>query len=116
LLDAITLFRQAEPNVYLKQVLGRMAEGTALSSALKGSPFFPPVLCDVAAIGEQSGEIAAALQRGAKRYDRKFTHKIQQLTTLIQPLTILIVALFVGLVAYSMITGILTSVSGLRTR
>jgi len=63
LLDAISLFRRAVPNVYLKELLGRVservAEGAALSTALKAAPFFPPVLCDVAAIGEQSGEIAA---------------------------------------------------------
>ncbi len=67
-------------------------------------------------MGEQSGDLAGALQRGAKRYDKEFAAKIQKVTTLIQPLTILVVALFVGLVAYSMITGILTSVSGLRSR
>jgi type II secretory pathway component PulF len=37
-------------------------------------------------------------------------------TALIQPMVILVVALFVGLVAYSMITGILTTVSGLPKR
>jgi type II secretory pathway component PulF len=34
----------------------------------------------------------------------------------VQPAIILLVALFVGIVAYSMIAGILTSVSSLKTR
>lgn len=120
LLNGLTLFQRATANVYLKSLLvklvERVAEGAPLSSALRNSPFFPGVLCDIVTVGEQSGNLAIALQRGAKRYDREFAAKIQKLTALIQPLTILVVALFVGLVAYSMITGILTSVSGLRSR
>jgi len=120
LLNGLLLFQRATANVYLHGLLTRLTEkvgeGVSLSAALRSLPFFPGVLCDIVTVGEQSGDLAGALQRGARRYDREFAAKIQKLTLLIQPLTILIVALFVGLVAYSMITGILTSVSGLRTR
>jgi len=120
LLNGLTLFQHATGNVYLKGLLGRLVErvgeGATLSSSLRSLPFFPGVLCDIVTVGEQSGDLSGALQRGAKRYDREFAAKIQKLTALIQPLTILIVAHFVGIVAYSMITGILTSVSGLRSR
>lgn len=119
LLNGLALFERATPNVFLRTILAkvvaRVGEGASLSTCLRNSPFFPGVLCDIVTVGEQSGDLASALQRGAKRFDREFAHKIQKLTTLIQPLTILVVALFVGLVAYSMITGILTSVSGLRS-
>ncbi|MGC1479880.1 MAG: type II secretion system F family protein [Chthoniobacterales bacterium] len=120
LLNALTLLQRATANVYLKGILGKMVdrvgEGSSLSAALRHAPFFPAVLIDIMNVGEQTGDLAGALQRSATRYDKEFTNRIQHMTTLIQPLTILVVALFVGLVAYSMITGILTSVSGLRTR
>jgi type II secretory pathway component PulF len=120
LLNGLMLFQRATANVYLRSLLNRLVErvgeGATLSSSLRNLPFFPGVLCDIVTVGEQSGDLAGALQRGAKRYDKEFAAKIQKVTTLIQPLTILVVALFVGLVAYSMITGILTSVSGLRSR
>ncbi len=58
-------------------------------------------------VGEQTGKIAPALQRGAMKYDKEFSSQIQRLTILIQPITIMAVAIFVGVVAYSMITGIL---------
>ena len=54
--------------------------------------------------------------RAAKRFDRDLTTRISHLTTLVQPAIILLVALFVGIVAYSMIAGILTSVSSLKSR
>lgn len=120
LINSLALLQRATPNVYLKGLLGRVlervGEGSSLTSALRSQPFFPDVLIDVVTVGEQTGDLAGSLLRGAKRYDREFTNRIQRLTTLIQPVTILVVALFVGLVAYSMITGILTSVSGLRGR
>ena len=83
---------------------------------MRRTGFFPPVLLDILGVGEQTGDLAGSLARAAKRYDRELTSRIQVLTTLIQPAVILIVALFVGVVAYSMISGILTSVNALKAR
>lgn len=118
LLNGLTLLERATPNLHLKKILIRLSErvgeGGALSSSMRASNFFPPELIDMITVGEQTGNLAGALERSAKRYDREFNSVIGQVTNLIQPLTIMVVAVFVGLVAYSMITGILTSVSGLR--
>jgi len=120
LLNALVLVRNATSNTHIRSILDslttQVGEGAALSRCMKKNPFFPSVAVDIVAVGEQTGKIGDALQRGAARYDKEFNAQIQRLTILIQPLTILVVALFVGVVAYSMITGILTTVSGLRMR
>jgi len=120
LLNGINLMLAATANVFLQGLLRKVAdqvgEGTSLASALRRVGFFPPVLMDILGVGEQTGDIASALERAARRYDRELTSRIGHLTTLIQPAIILLVALFVGVVAYSMIAGILTSVSALRAR
>lgn len=120
LLQGINLILAATANVYLRGLLSKIAamvgEGTGLASALRRVGFFPAVLVDILAVGEQTGDIALALQRAARRYDRELSARIGNLTTLIQPAIILFVALFVGLIAYSMIAGILTSVNSLRSR
>ena len=120
LLQGLTLLPGSTANTYLSALLRRAAaligEGSGLSSALKRIGFFPPVLCDILAVGEQTGDIAGSLARAARRYDRELTSRIERLTTLVQPAIILFVALVVGLVAYSMIAGILTSVNALRVR
>jgi type II secretory pathway component PulF len=120
LLHGIQLMTNATANVYLKALLVKVSahvgEGTSLASSLRRVGFFPPVMMDILAVGEQTGDIAGALERAAKRYDRDLTSRIGHLTTLVQPAIILLVALFVGIVAYSMIAGILTSVSSLKTR
>jgi type II secretory pathway component PulF len=120
MLSAMDLMREATGNVYLKGLLAQVndmvREGSPLASAMRRTGFFPPVLLDILGVGEQTGDLPGALARAAKRYDRELSTRIQYLTTLIQPVVILVVALFVGVVAYSMISGILTSVNALRAR
>jgi type II secretory pathway component PulF len=120
LLQGLNLMTAATMNVFLKDLLTKTAamvgEGTSLAAALRRVGFFPPVMMDILTVGEQTGDIATALERAAKRFDRDLTTRISHLTTLVQPAIILLVALFVGIVAYSMIAGILTSVSSLKSR
>lgn len=120
LLNGLLLVRNATENTYIRGILDalvlQVGEGASLSRSMKKYPFFPSVLIDIVGVGEQTGKIGLALHRGALKYDKEFSAQVQRLTILIQPITILMVAGFVGLVAYSMITGILTTVSGLRMR
>lgn len=120
LLNALVLVRNATSNTHIKTIVDALAsqvgEGASLSRCMKKTGFFPPVLIDIVGVGEQTGKISLALQRGALRYDKEFSAQIQRLTILIQPVTIFMVAIFVGVISYSMITGILTTVSGLRMR
>ncbi|HEY8900657.1 MAG TPA: type II secretion system F family protein [Chthoniobacterales bacterium] len=120
LLNGLTLLERATPNIYIKKLLKRLTErvgeGSSLSSAMRAVSFFPPELLDMITVGEQTGNLAGALERSAKRFDREFSTRIARVTSLIQPATIMVVALFVGVVAYSMITGILSSVSGMSNR
>lgn len=120
ILNALVLVRNATGNLHIRAVVATLAdqvgEGASLTRCMKKSGFFPAVLMDIVGVGEQTGKLGPALLRGAARYDKEFNAHIQRLTVLIQPVTIFMVAVFVGLISYSMITGILTSVSGLRMR
>jgi type II secretory pathway component PulF len=120
LMQSMQLIRNATPNVYLQSLLERVAdnvqEGAQLSRAIQRVQVFPPTRVDIIQVGATTGDLGAALERSAKNYDKQLSVVIERVTALIQPMVILIVALFVGLVAYSMITGILTTVSGLPKR
>lgn len=120
LMQAMELIRNATPNIFLQDLLERVAdnvqEGAQLSRAIARVEFFPPTLVDIVQVGETTGDLGTALERSAKNYDKQLSIVIERTTALIQPLVILVVALFVGLVAYSMISGILQTVSGLPRR
>jgi type II secretory pathway component PulF len=118
LLNGLRLMKGATPNVFLRELLQRaeelVAEGASLSRALKRVGHFPALLIDMIAVGEQTGDLGIALEKVGTRYDKELNVRIQRLTALIQPTIIVMMAVLVGIVAYSMITGIFDAISGLR--
>jgi type II secretory pathway component PulF len=120
LLNAVRLMADALPNEYLKALLRRVADyiadGAIFSSAMRRTQKFPPALIDMVVVGEQTGDLALALERVSRRYDKELNIHVQRMTALIQPIILIILALIVGAVCYSIIAGILQSVSGFRTK
>ncbi len=120
LLRGLELARNATTNIYLKalvdKVVDYVAEGGALSRGLKRVGFFPPLLLDMVAVGEQTGDISQSLQRASERYDKELAKNIEKIGALIQPLVIMLMALIVGVMAYFMITVIFETISSVRSR
>ena len=119
LLRALELSREATPNLYLKKLISRIIEyvgdGSALSRTMKRVGFFPPLLLDIVAVGEQTGHIGESLERAANRYDRELEKDIAKISALIQPVIVVAMALLVGIMAYMMISVIFDTISGLNT-
>ena len=119
LLRALELSREATPNLYLKKIISRIIEyvgdGAALSRTMKRVGFFPPLLLDMVAVGEQTGHIGESLERAANRYDRELEKDIAKISALIQPVIVVTMALLVGIMAYMMISVIFDTISGLNT-
>ncbi|MED6300537.1 MAG: type II secretion system F family protein, partial [Verrucomicrobiota bacterium] len=119
LLRALELSREATPNLYLKKIISRIIEyvgdGAALSRTMKRVGFFPPLLLDMVAVGEQTGHIGESLERAANRYDRELEKDIAKISALIQPVIVVTMAFLVGIMAYMMISVIFDTISGLNT-
>jgi type II secretory pathway component PulF len=118
LLNSLRLMITATGNVHLRsmteKIVEMVGEGGSLSRALQRVGEFPPLFIDMIAVGEQTGDLAQALERIGRRYDKELNISIQRLTSLIQPVVILVMAAMVGLIAYSIINGIFDAISGLR--
>ncbi len=118
LLNSLRLMTSAIGNLHLRalmeKVVDMVREGGSLSHALQRIGEFPPLFIDMIAVGEQTGDLAQALERVGRRYDKELNIKIQRLTALVQPVVILVMAAMVGVIAYSIINGIFDAVSGLR--
>jgi type II secretory pathway component PulF len=118
LLNSLRLMTSATGNVHLRsmteKIVEMVGEGGSLSRALQRVGEFPPLFIDMIAVGEQTGDLAQALERIGRRYDKELNVSIQRLTSLIQPVVILLMAVMVGLIAYSIINGIFDAISGLR--
>jgi type II secretory pathway component PulF len=119
LLNALQLMRGATLNEHwrrsLTEVTDFVGEGGAFSRGLQRLTDFPSLFIDMVAVGEQTGDLAKALDKVGKKYDKELNTRIQRLTSMVQPVIILIMAGMVGVIAYSIINGIFDAVSGLQT-
>jgi len=118
LLNALQLVKGGTANEHWQKSIQRVAdyvgEGGSLSRGLERLTDFPPMFIDMVAVGEQTGDLAAALARVGRKYDKELNLKIQRLTALVQPVVIFVMAGMVGIIAYSIINGIFDAVSGLQ--
>ena len=118
MLHAMQLTQNATDNAFLRMeldgVIRHVGEGVALSRALDRSGHFPPLLIDIVSVGEQTGKLAEALQKGAERFDRELAKRIDKLTALVQPAIICLMAGLVGVMAYMMITTIFQTISSIK--
>ena len=118
MVHAMQLTHQAIENPHLQRefesVMRHVGEGVALSRALDRSGQFPPLLIDMVNVGEQTGDMSAALERAAERFDRELSKKIDTLAALIQPLIVCLMASMVGLMAYLMMTTIFQTISSIN--
>ncbi|MBV9491462.1 MAG: type II secretion system F family protein [Verrucomicrobia bacterium] len=120
LLSGLRLMNNATTNLHLhkqmSQVVDIVGEGGSLSRALQRVGSFPPLFIDMVTVGEQTGDLAKALEKIGRRFDKELNIRIQRLTALIQPVIIFVMAGMVGLIAYSIVNGIFDAVSGLAPR
>ena len=79
----------------------RITEGADISSPIKRSGVFPPIVGYMVAIGEESGRLEEILNRLSESYNEEIEITAQKLTSLLEPIIILIMA---GIVAFIVIS------------
>ncbi len=120
LLDGIKLLERATGNTHHKTVLTQISElvadGISLKGAMRRIGGFPDLFVDLVAVGEQTGDLPAALERTARRYEKEMNGRIATLTALIQPIIIIVIAIVILALVYAIITSIFQVTSSLRMR
>jgi type IV pilus assembly protein PilC len=77
----------------------RIKEGAGISTPLKSAKYFTPMVIDMIAIGEESGNIDEMLRAVAKHYDDEVEYAIKGLSDAIGPILIVGLAAIVGFFA-----------------
>ena len=96
-----------------RELLGaseKVRNGVPLSVSLAGSQVFPPIVSQMLAIGEETGQIDKILVKVAEYYETEVDTFVNALSSIIEPLMILVLGAIVGLVAAS-VFGPLTSLT-----
>ena len=100
MLTALKITEHVMPNTILKEATARtrdaVTDGKSLAQPLAASKVFPRLMVDLVKIGEETGNVADALNNVAQTYEGELTIALRVMTNLIEPLLIISIALLVG--------------------
>lgn len=100
LLDALATVASVSGGVVHERAILRlrqgMANGLGLHQAMSADRLFPPLLVQLAAIGESSGTLDQMLAKAASHYEEQVSQTLDQLTGLLEPAIVLILGVLVG--------------------
>lgn len=117
-LQALDIVRDTVGNVVIaeeiREARERVTDGATISRPLSQGKVFPPLLTDMLAVGEESGDMSGALGHIAKRYEDDLDRNVKILTTVLEPILMLAMAVMVGFVAVSMLLAVFDLTSGLN--
>lgn len=99
MVDAVAIVRKIMTNEVVKRALKKAEEdvthGLPLSKPLTESGVFPPVVCHMIEIGEQTGNIEDMLDKIADYYDDEVETATEALMSALEPIIIIIMAVVV---------------------
>jgi general secretion pathway protein F len=85
----------------------RILEGTDIGTPMRQAGVFPPVVCYMVTVGEQSGELEQMLDRIGAAYDEEIEITTGRLTSVLEPILIVFLAVVVGYIVISIVLPIL---------
>ena len=91
----------------------RIQQGQNISVPLEESGFFPPMVINMVAVGEETGDLSTLLARVATFYEEEVATTTKALTSLIEPLMIVFVGLIIGVIVISVYLPIFSVVTNM---
>ncbi len=92
----------------------RVEKGIAIGDAMEASDIFPPIVVEMAKIGEQTGKLDESMSRVSEYYEREVEQTVKTLTTAMEPIIMIILAIGVGFLIISIITPIYSLISSIQ--
>lgn len=106
--EIMTLIAQGTNNKViagaLTEVQQSMIAGQGLSAPMRRNKLFPPLMVQMSAVGEETGNLEDTLTTVAESYETQAGDATKSLVSLITPVLTIIIAAIVGIVALSMVS------------
>ncbi|WP_028318815.1 type II secretion system inner membrane protein GspF [Desulfobulbus elongatus] len=107
LVTSLQIVKNIVDNVLLADLInaacGELEKGSSLSQFFRGNEWFPPMLVQMMAVGEQSGALDKMLAKAADAYEKEVEAKILALTSMIEPVMILVMGVVVSFIVVSIL-------------
>ncbi|MFP4194348.1 MAG: type II secretion system F family protein [Desulfobacterales bacterium] len=84
------------------KVRAGIAEGRTIADPLSETGVFPPMVCQMIAVGESTGAIDAMLEKIADFYEEEVDQAVENLTSMIEPFMLVFLGVIIGGLVVSM--------------
>jgi type IV pilus assembly protein PilC len=106
ILDALTITGRTAGNKIIEEAIyatrSSISEGKTIAEPLISSKVFPPMVCQMIAVGETTGALDQMLQKIADFYEDEVDNAVANLTALMEPMVILLLGGLIGGLVVSM--------------
>jgi type IV pilus assembly protein PilC len=106
IMQAIEVTGQTAGNAMVEKAMGDVIEsvksGGSIADPLKNTPIFPPMVAQMIAVGEETGNLDAMLGKVADFYEDEVAAAVKALTSILEPVMIIIVGGIVGFIVIAM--------------
>ena len=79
-----------------------ISQGKTVAEPLRDSKIFPPMVCQMVAVGENTGGLDAMLKKVAELYEEEVDDAVANLTALMEPLIMVVLGVILGGLVISM--------------
>src|SRR5918995_101443 len=86
----------------MEAVIASVKSGGSIAAPLKDAPIFPPMVAQMIAIGEETGNLDTMLSKVADFYEDQVAAAIKALTSILEPVMIVLVGGIVGFIVVAM--------------
>lgn len=115
-LQALQIVRETTGNVVVSNLVSAIHEGVKegenMTTSLRASAVFPPMVVGMVDIGEQTGALPNMLLKIADGCDDEVDNAVGALTSLLEPIMIVFLAVVVGSIVIAMFLPILALING----
>lgn len=116
-LTALKITEQVIPNQILKAAAAKardaVTDGKTLAQPLAQSKVFPQLMVDLVKIGEETGDVAGALNNVAETYENELNIALRVMTNLIEPALIIGMAVVVGFLLVAVLGAMFSMISNI---
>jgi type IV pilus assembly protein PilC len=106
IMHAIEVTGQTAGNAVVDKAMAAVIEsvksGGSIAAPLKDAPIFPPMVAQMIAIGEETGNLDTMLSKVADFYEDEVAAAIKALTSILEPVMIVLVGGIVGFIVIAM--------------
>ncbi len=118
ILDSLDIVVETSSNMVFQEAFRvihtRIEKGESLGKSLEEAEIFPPILVQMATVGEQTGHLDETLMRISKYFEMESEMAIKAMTILIEPIILVFLGIGVGSIVVSIITPIYSLTSSIK--